>query len=125
MYLALKHLHMTMVLLTFFSFFIRGLWMWRHSPLLHKRAVKILPHIIDTLLLVSAIALAVLLQFSPMSQPWLMAKIIALVVYIGLGVIAFKHPKPLVQKASWIAALIVFIYIVSVAFSKNPLGFFA
>ena len=114
-----------MALLTFLSFFIRGIWMWRQSPLLHKRIVKILPHIIDTVLLVSAIALAVVLSFSPMSQPWLMAKIIALVVYIGLGVVAFKHTKPVVRKTSWIAALVVFLYILSVALSKNPLGFFA
>jgi len=125
MYPILKHLHMTMALLTFLSFFVRGIWMWRQSPLLHKRIVKILPHIIDTVLLVSAIALAVVLSFSPMNQPWLMAKIIALVVYIGLGVVAFKHAKPMVRKTSWIAALVVFLYILSVALSKNPLGFFA
>src|SRR5690606_22026520 len=98
---------------------------WRHSPLLHTRVVKILPHIIDTLLLLSAIAPAVALQFSPMSQPWLAAQLIAPVVRIGLGVVAFKHPKPLVRKASWIAALVVFMYILSVALSKNPFGFFA
>ena len=116
MYLMLKHIHMTMAALSFIGFFIRGIWMWRQSPWLHKKLVKILPHIIDTLLLISAFALA--------DHPWLMTKIVLLVVYIVLGVIAFRNANPTVRKCSWIAALIVFIYIFSVAISKNPLGFF-
>lgn len=125
MYLMLKHLHMTMAALSFAGFFIRGLWMWRQSPLLHKKLVKILPHIVDTLLLVSALALAGLLRYSPGDHPWLMTKIVFLVVYIILGVIAFRNSNPALRKCSWLAALVVFIYIVSVAISKNPLGFFA
>ena len=125
MYALLKHLHVTMAMLSFLSFFIRGAWMWRQSPLLQRKLVKVLPHIIDTLLLLSAIALAVLLHYSPMQQPWLMAKLIGIVVYIGFGVMAFKHRNAGVRKASWIAGLLVFAYIVSVAISKSPLGFFA
>ena len=124
MYLMLKHIHMTMAALSFIGFFIRGIWMWRQSPWLHKKLVKILPHIIDTLLLISAFALAGVLGYSPGDHPWLITKIILLVVYIVLGVIAFKNANPTVRKCSWIAALIVFIYIVSVAISKNQLGFF-
>lgn len=118
-----KHLHMTFALLTLISFFVRGIWMLGQSSLLRKRWVKIAPHIIDTVLLISAIVLAVLMSYSPMAHPWLMAKIIALLFYIGLGLIAFKHPRPAVRLLAWLAALAVFFYIVSVAFSKNPLGF--
>lgn len=125
MYPLLKHLHMTLALLSFIGFFTRGIWMWRQSPLLHKRLAKILPHIIDTLLLVSAVWLAIILQYSPGSQPWLLAKIMGLVIYIGLGVVAFKNSDPRVRKVSWLLALIVFGYIVNVALSKNPWGFFA
>ena len=95
-----------------------------NSGMLSKKWVKILPHIISTILLVSGIVLAVELNMSPGSQPWIMAKIIGLVVYIGLGVAAFKVPNPTARKLLWISALIVFAYIVSVAISKNPLGFF-
>lgn len=123
MYLLLKHLHMTMAALSFLGFFIRGIWMWRQSAWLHKKPVRIFPHIVDTLLLVSAIALAVTLRYSPGDHPWLMTKIVLLVVYIVLGIIAFKNPNPTVRKGSWLVALIVFIYIVSVAITKNPLGF--
>lgn len=120
-----KHLHMTFALLTLLSFFVRGIWMLGQSSMLRKRWVKIAPHIIDTVLLLSAVVLAVLMSYSPMAQPWLMAKIVALLFYIGLGLVAFKHPRPVIRLTAWLAALTVFLYIVSVAFSKNPMGFFA
>lgn len=119
-----KHLHMTFALLSFLGFFLRGVWMIIGSPMLHRKPVKVLPHINDTLLLVTAIALAVLIGYSPMEHGWLLTKIVALFVYIGLGVLAFRHPKRPVRIGAWVAALIVFLYIVSVAFSKDPLGFF-
>lgn len=123
MYPIMKHLHMTLAFLTLFSFALRGIWMMRQSPLLHQRWVKIAPHIIDTLLLVTALILAGILRYNPGAHPWLMAKIIALVVYIVLGVIAFRHPNAKVRVASWCAAMITVIYIISAAFSKSAWGF--
>lgn len=125
MYLALKHIHLTFVALSLLAFFVRGLWLFMNSSMLSKKWVKILPHIISTILLVSGIVLAVHLSMSPGSQPWLMAKIVGLIAYIGLGVAAFKVPNPAARKLLWISALIVFAYIVSVAITKNPLGFFS
>jgi len=124
-YLALKHIHLTFVVLSLLAFFVRGIWLFMNSSMLSKKWVKILPHIISTILLVSGIVLAVHLSMSPGSQPWLIAKIIGLIAYIGLGVAAFKVPNPKARKLLWVSALIVFAYIVSVAISKNPLGFFS
>lgn len=124
MYLALKHIHLTFVALSLLAFFVRGVWLFMNSSMLSKKWVKILPHIISTILLVSGITLAVHLGLSPGSQPWLIAKIIGLVIYIGLGVATFKVPNPATRKILWVCALIVFAYIVSVAITKNPLGFF-
>ena len=124
MYLALKHLHLTFVALSLLAFVIRGIWLFMGSSMLTKKWVKILPHIISTVLLVSGIAVAVHLGMSPGSQPWLMAKIIGLIVYIGLGVAAFKAANPTTRKLCWVIALVVFAYIVSVAVTKSPAGFF-
>lgn len=124
MYLALKHLHLTFVVLSLLAFVVRGIWLFMGSSMLTKKWVKILPHIISTVLLVSGIAVAVHLGMSPGNQLWLMAKIIGLIVYIGLGVAAFKAANPATRKLCWLAALLVFAYIVSVAISKSPLGFF-
>lgn len=123
MYLALKHLHLTFVALSLIFFVMRGLWLFTNSNLLAKKWAKILPHIISTLLLVSGIVLAVHLSMSPGGQPWLFAKIIALVIYIGLGVAAFKTRNVTMSKVFWVSALVVFAYMVSVALTRNPLGF--
>lgn len=123
MYLALKHLHLTFVALSLLIFVVRGLWLFMHSSMLDKKLFKIAPHIINTVMLVSGIILAVHLGMKPGEHTWLMAKIIGLVVFIIVGVGAFKVSHPLAQKILWIDALVVFAYIVSVAITKSPMGF--
>jgi len=125
MYEILKHAHLTALALSFLLFFIRGLLMMRESPLGKHRALIITPHVINLLLIGSGISLAVFMHLSPGNQPWLLVKLVALVFYIALGVLTFKHPKLFVRKIFWLLALIIFAFIVSVAQSKNPLGFFA
>ncbi|TAJ80031.1 MAG: regulator SirB [Gallionellaceae bacterium] len=119
-YLAVKHLHMTCVAVSYALFFVRGIWMLRASPLLQQRWVKVAPHIVDTLLLVSAITLAYLLGISPLAEPWLGAKIIALLIYIVLGSVALKRGKTLrIRLAAWLVAQGVFFYIVAVAITRD------
>jgi len=122
--MLLKHLHLTFVALAFLIFLGRGILLFMNSTLLDKKLLKIAPHIINTIMLISGIVLAVHLGISPGEHSWLMAKIIGLIVYIGLGVAAFKVPNPLARKILWIDAIIVFAYIVSVAITKSPMGFF-
>lgn len=125
-YFLLKHLHMTFVALSATGFVLRGRWMLRGSPMLQHKLTRILPHIIDTGLLASGIALAVLLHASPGQQPWLLAKLIGLVVYIVLGTIALKRgPTLAIRAVALIAALLCLSWMASVAISKNPLGFLA
>lgn len=75
-YLVLKHVHVGTVVVSFSLFFLRGLWMMGAPQKLQARWVRIVPHVIDTILLVSAIALAVLTAQYPFVQPWLTAKIL-------------------------------------------------
>jgi uncharacterized membrane protein SirB2 len=76
-------------------------------------------------LLASAIALATMLRQYPFASGWLTAKVTGLVVYVVLGTIALKRGRTLrVRVAAWIAAQLVFLYIVSVAITKDPLGIF-
>ena len=118
----LKTLHVGFVVLTFISFSLRAIWMVQDSAMLRRKLVKILPHIIDTVLLASAIALLFKIQQYPLSHPWVAAKIVALVVYIMLGMVALKRGK---TKKTRIRALIsayaVFFYIFAVALTHNPL----
>ena len=122
----LKNMHMASAFLSVGGFILRGFWMLTDSPLLQNRAVKILPHAIDTLLLGSAVGMLIILHASPFAAPWLVAKILALLLYIFLGMIALRFGRTRTQRAAaYFAALLTASYIVSVAVSKSPLGFFA
>lgn len=121
-YAVLKMIHITSIIVSYLFFFLRGIWLIQDSQNLHQRWVKILPHIIDTILLTSAIALAIIIQQNPLSDSWLTAKVIGLLFYISLGMVALRFGKTRqIKILSWVAAQCVFIYIVLVALTKNPL----
>ncbi len=121
-YLALKHIHITFAALSGVLFLVRGIWMLSDSQQLQRRWVKVVPHIVDTLLLVSAIGLVVWSSQYPGEQSWLTAKVVALVGYIALGVIALKRGRTKqVRVAAFAGALACFAYIVAVAVTKSPL----
>jgi uncharacterized membrane protein SirB2 len=118
---TVKYLHISFVAMSFILFFVRGIWMLQTSSMLQQRWVKLLPHIIDTALLASAITLAIQLSLSPLANPWLMAKIIALLLYIVLGTIAIKRGKTKnIRLIAWLLALAVFIYMLLVAKTHQP-----
>lgn len=123
-YLALKNLHLATLTITLALFLLRGAWMMADSPRLQARWVRIVPHVNDTLLLLSGIALAVLIQQYPLVHGWLTAKLLALIVYIVLGTLALKRGKTKSQRvAAWFAALLTFGYMVAVALAHDPLPF--
>ena len=123
-YLILKNLHLATIALTLTLFILRGVWVMADSPRLQARWVRIVPHVNDTLLLASGIALAVLIQQYPLVHGWLTAKLIALIAYIALGTVALKRGKARGQRiAAWIAALLVFGYMAAVAVAHDPLPF--
>jgi uncharacterized membrane protein SirB2 len=119
----LKLIHVTCAFVSIAGFALRGYWMAVDNPLLQHRVAKVLPHVIDTLLLGSALTLLMVLQLSPLTQPWLSAKIIALLLYIGLGMVALRFGQSKKIKVSaCLLALLTAGYMVSVAYTKSPLG---
>ena len=123
-YLALKHLHVTCVVLSGLGFALRGWWMVHGSPLLKSRAARIAPHVVDTLLLGSALAMAWLSGQYPFAQAWLTAKLCGLLVYIGCGTVALKRGKTFsIRVLFLILALLAYAYIVSVALTRSPLPY--
>ncbi len=121
MYLGIKHLHITTVYITIALFVLRGLWMMFKPELLQKRWVRIVPHINDTVLLVSALTLAALIHQYPFVHGWLTAKVLGLVAYIGLGMVALRPGRSKGTRiAAFVAALVVFAYIYNVARAHHP-----
>lgn len=121
-YLAIKHLHVTCVVLSGLGFCLRGIWMMRESSLASHRLVRVLPHVIDTLLLGSAVTLAWMSGQYPFVSGWLTAKLFGLVSYILLGMMALRRGRTRVVRSRYfVLALLAYAYIVGVALSRNPL----
>jgi uncharacterized membrane protein SirB2 len=126
MVLLLKHLHVTSVVLSISGFLVRGVWMMQESPWLQKKWVRVAPHIIDTILLVSAILLAMQIQQYPFVQNWLTAKVLALIAYIVVGAVGLKYGRTKkIRIGAWLAAIAIFLYIVLVALTHQVLPFVA
>jgi uncharacterized membrane protein SirB2 len=116
--------HQAAVALSLTGFFIRGGASLAGAGWVKSRLAKTLPHVIDSVLLLSGLTLAWSLRLTPGNAPWLLAKLAGLVVYVGLGVVALRPGRPAAVRATaWVAALVTAGWIVSVAITKSPLGF--
>ena len=124
MYFAIKHLHVTCVVLSAAGFLLRGYWMLSGSRLLHSLPARVMPHINDSTLLISAIVLAVMIEQYPFAAGWVTAKVIGLLAYILLGTVALKRGRTMSARVlAFIGAIAVYAWIVSVALTKNVGGF--
>ncbi|WP_428623480.1 SirB2 family protein [Sedimenticola sp.] len=121
-YYWIKTLHVSTVIFTISFFVVRFFWMLRGSRLFNRRWVRLLSQINDTLLLFAGITLAVMSHQYPFSAPWLTAKLTALLVYILLGMLAFKWVESRPGRIlCGLLALATADYIVSVALTRMPL----
>ncbi len=126
LYLALKAVHVACAVLSISGFALRGILMLADSPLLAARFARMAPHVVDTVLLASALWLAALIGQYPFVQGWLTAKVLALIAYIVLGTVALKRARSKAARTvAFALALCAAAYIVSVALTRDPLGFLA
>jgi uncharacterized membrane protein SirB2 len=125
-YVALKLIHQGAVAVSITGFFARGAGALAGAAWMRSRAARTVPHVVDTVLLATAVALAWMLRLDPLATPWLAAKIAGLLVYIGLGMVALRPARPrALRAAAWIGALACFAQIVATAITKDPLGLLA
>lgn len=119
----LKLIHVSCAFISVSGFVLRGYWMLTGDARLQRRLTRVLPHVIDTLLLASAVGMLLILQISPLQSGWLSAKLLALLVYIVLGMVALRFGRTTRQRTTaWVLALCVAMYMFSVAYAKNPAG---
>ena len=96
--------------------------MLRESPLRQHRLTRVLPHIIDTLLLGSALTMAWMSGQYPFVNGWLTTKLFGLLAYILFGMMALKRGRTLTLRARYFGlAVLAYAYIVSVALTRSPL----
>lgn len=126
MYLTVKYVHVISAALSLTGFFLRGILMMRGSPLLGALWIRVVPHINDTVLLVAALSLAAMSGQYPFVVGWVTAKVLGVIAYIILGALALRDASTRrMQIICWFASLAVFGWIVSVALTRQPLGFLA
>jgi uncharacterized membrane protein SirB2 len=122
MFNLMKSIHMVTITITVIGFIVRGIWMMTESPLLKALPVRILPHVNDTILLISAVWAGALIGQYPFVNGWLTAKILGTVAYIVLGAFALNYGRTkTIRIYAFIGALICFGYVIWVAATKNPL----
>ena len=122
-YATLKLVHQTAVALSISGFAARGVAGLLDARWVRGRAARTVPHVVDTVLLASALGLAWVLRLNPITTPWLLAKIVGLLLYIGFGMVALRPGLPRAVRAlALLAALVCFGQIVAMALTKSPAG---
>ncbi len=127
-YIWVKDFHILFITVSIVLFILRFFWQWSNADIMKQRWVKIAPHIIDTFMLVSGIWLVVITHFYPFTPQgsWLTEKLIGVIIYIALGMVALKSGKDGLrsQKTRWVAfilALGCLYLVVKLALTKIPL----
>jgi uncharacterized membrane protein SirB2 len=122
-YPDIKWVHVAAVIASGTLFAVRGLALNLGASWPMAGPVRYLSYTIDTVLLTAALMLATILHQYPFVQAWLTVKVLLLIVYVALGVYAFKYAKTRRSRwGFWLAALVIFLAIVSVARAHHPLG---
>jgi len=120
----IKFIHVSAVFISFFFFVTRYYWMIAKPSQLQVQWVKISPHIIDTVLLSTAIILTIQISQYPFVDAWLTSKVLALLAYIVIGSVALKRGRnKQVRIIAGIIAIVIFLFMITVAVSKNATGF--
>lgn len=126
MYLTIKTLHIAAAILTISGFVLRGYWMLVESTRLDRKFVRIAPHIVDSVFLATGLWLVWIMRLRVFDQPWLIAKLLALVAYVGFGMIALRRGRTKnVRAVAFAMALLTFAYITGVALTKSAWSWFA
>ncbi|HEY5807278.1 MAG TPA: SirB2 family protein [Povalibacter sp.] len=125
-YQQIKWVHIAAVCTSGALFFLRGLGLQAGVSWVMSAPLRYLSYSVDTVLLTAALMLATILHQYPFVHAWLTVKVLLIVLYIGLGSFALKRGStPSVRRGCWIAAMSVFVLIVTVARAHHPLGVFA
>ncbi|GIU47207.1 SirB2 family protein [Shewanella algidipiscicola] len=122
LYPAIKHIHLTFIALSVLFFIVRFALHLKQSPIMDKKFVKVAPHVIDTLLVLSGLTLCFIIKQYPFQDVWLTEKIGALLAYIFLATIALKaNRNKLFKIFAALGAIAWIVYAGKVAMLKQAI----
>lgn len=125
-YAAALAVHVCAVTLSGALFAVRGAAVLAGGGWAMSAPLRYASYAIDTLLLVAALLLVVMLPAGLFANHWLAAKLVLLVLYMALGSLALKRARTAPLRAfSYAAALAVFLQIAGTAYFHSPLGWLA
>ncbi|RUO25335.1 hypothetical protein CWE09_00950 [Aliidiomarina minuta] len=125
MFAVFKHFHMTMAILSMVFLVVRFIMGMRNPAALNKPFLKIPPHIVDTLFVISIIAMIITVNITVYPSGWIGEKAALFITYIVFSVITVlavrgKMPSKL-RIPAFVLALVSWIWAIKIAFMKTPL----
>lgn len=125
LFYIIKAIHISSALLSISLFLLRSYWLLKSPKMLTIKPIKVLPHIIDSILLTSAFIMIYINKIPlGIESPWITSKVVAVIFYILLGLYIFKFSKNNYQKyISLVMSVLIYIYIINTAITKNPIFF--
>lgn len=125
-YLALRHLHITLAVVSVTIFALRGGLMLTSPVRANSAWLRYPSYAVDTSLLTTALILVSIIHQYPFAHGWLTMKVALVVLYIVLGSVALKHGRTLrIRIVAFAAALLTVGFLVTVARAHHALGIFA
>ena len=124
MYMFLKHLHLTTIAISVTLLVLRFIGSMLHASVMQKRWVKIIPHINDTILLLTGVGLIAVTGFYPFTplSAWLTEKLLGVVIYILLGFVALREGKNKAIRTFALLGALGWIWLIAqMAMTKVPL----
>lgn len=123
LYSSIKHIHLLAIAFSVLLLTLRYILMMMDSSLLHKKWLKVTPHVVDTILLASGVALIFITGFIPFTAAgaWLTEKISCVLVYIALGFVALKLGRnKIIRSVAFFGALGWLYWAAHLAMTKVP-----
>lgn len=127
MFTAFKHIHMTMAILSMLLLLLRFAIGFKNQHQLDKRWLKILPHVVDALLIVSIIGMLSSVSVTLFPTGFITEKALFFVLYVVFSVLCVLSLRGKIKAnlrvPTFAAALVSWLWLIHVAFSKSPILF--
>ena len=124
--LFLKYVHIVAVAVSFALFFVRGLWVMRSYPPPQEAWVRHLPHLVDAVLVASALMVLGGKLTHGWPGDWFSTKLVCIAAYAILAFVVLKFSRSLgLRILAWVGAMAIFLFVTTVAVLHHPLGIFS
>lgn len=123
MYMIVKNTHLIIIALTFIFFIINFVLMMKESPMVNNKLLKIGPHILYTLFVLTAIymlSVNPLINLYPIVNGWVPSKLAGFAIYVLSITFALKWAKSTLWRiAGFISALFWLAMTIRLGFSDR------